>query len=190
MSEYFEEQTFDSSSFPDLKNSSTEFVECSFKGIDMSAVNFSRTKFLDCTFHDCNFSNSLLKNAHFRSSTFKKCKLIGLNWAEASSIANPSFYESVMDYCVFQGMSLKGAVFNDCRLHEADFYEANLTKALFNHSHLKGATFNRANLSEADFRGASEYFIDVRETMIKKAKFSLPEAMNLLSSLDIVLNDP
>lgn len=52
---------------------------------------------------------------------------------------------------------------------------------------LLGTSFNKADLSEADLTGSTNYFIDVRYTNIKKAKFSMPEAMSLLTSLEIVI---
>lgn len=92
-----------------------------------------------------------------------------------------------MDYTVFQGLNLTGARFINCSLKESDFYECNLSKSHFSKSLLSEANFNKANLSQADFRGAQDYFIDLRETNVKKAKFSLPEAIDLLKALDIVL---
>ena len=41
------------------------------------------------------------------------------------------------------------------------------------------------NLSSADFSGAQNYQIDANENTIKKAIFSLPEALSLLSTFDI-----
>ena len=72
-------------------------------------------------------------------------------------------------------------------MKEVDFYEANLSKADLSESLLTHATFNKTNLSGADLRGAKEYFIDPRLCNVKKAKFSMPEALTLLNSLEIVL---
>ena len=73
-------------------------------------------------------------------------------------------------------------------MKEVDFYEANLKKAYFNNSVLTQTIFNKANLTDADFRGARDYFINLRETNIKKAKFSMPEALALLYSLEIIID--
>jgi len=44
-------------------------------------------------------------------------------------------------------------------------------------------------LTEADFTGAKNYAIAASSNTLKKTKFSLPEAMGLLYSLDIVLTE-
>ena len=187
MDSYFENMTFNSESNSfDLKKS-LEFVECHFFGIDFSQYNLSRFRFLDCEFHECNLSNSSLKGANFKHSIFNKSKLIGLNWSEATSLSISSFSECILDYSIFHSMNLKCFIFTDCKMMEVEFSESQLAKALINRCMLRGTTFNKANLQEADLRGSTEYFIDVRYTNVKKAKFSMPEALSLLSSLDIIL---
>ena len=187
MNNYYDNETFNVESFPLSPGSTCEFVECQFNGIDFTAHNFSRLKFIDCEFSECNLSNVDLRSTTLRDAVFKKSKLVGVNWCQAATLANISFYSSILDYGVFQSLNLKGTVFSDCKMSEVDFYEAQLTKAIFTDCLLTGAVFNKANLSEADFRGAREYYIDVRQTIVKKAKFSLPEALTLLSSLEISL---
>jgi uncharacterized protein YjbI with pentapeptide repeats len=112
---------------------------------------------------------------------------MGINWTEAKSLSSLSFNDSILDYAIFQSLSLKETPFINCSIKEADFYETDLKKSSFTGSILTHTTFNKANCTEADFRGAMDYTIDVRETNIKKAKFNLPEALTLLHSLDIIL---
>ncbi len=187
MSDYYDNEIYYTENFPLSPNEACEFVECHFNGIDFTTYNFSRLKFLDCEFTECNLSNVSLKNASFRDAVFRKSKLMGLNWSEASTLSNLSFYESILDYSVFHSLNLKGVTFSDCRMCDVDFYESQLQKSSFADSYLRGALFNKANLSEADLRGAKEYFIDVRQTQVTRAKFNLPEALTLLSSLEITL---
>ena len=44
-------------------------------------------------------------------------------------------------------------------------------------------------LTEADLRGARNYHVAPGENVLTKAKFSLPEAISLLYSLDIDLTE-
>jgi hypothetical protein len=44
-------------------------------------------------------------------------------------------------------------------------------------------------LSDADLSQARNYMVDPSKNILKKAKFSLPEAMSLLYCMDIVLKD-
>ncbi|MBY0414609.1 MAG: pentapeptide repeat-containing protein [Bdellovibrionales bacterium] len=185
MNDYNENQIFTEDSFTYKSGEIIEFVECKFEGIDFSPYNVSRNKFFDCEFTNCNLSNVSLKSATLRNISFKASKLIGINWAEASALVNPSFKDCALDYGVFQGMNLKGATFFDCNMTEVDFYGANLEKAILCGSRLLGATFNSSNLYGTDFRGALDYSVNIRETKIAKAKFSMPEAISLLSALEI-----
>lgn len=185
MTQYFENNIFNAEDFSHDSNNSAEFVGCQFIGIDLSTFNFSRLKFLDCTFAECNLSNVSLKSTVMRGVSFKKSKLIGLNWTEATTIASCAFSDCIMDYGIFHSMNLKGFSFTDCKMMEVEFSDCQLSKVKITGCMLRGASFNKTNLSEADLRASTEYFIDVRFTNVKKAKFSMPEAMSLLSSLDI-----
>ena len=82
---------------------------------------------------------------------------------------------------------MNGAPFLDCRLSECYFNHTQLKNADFSGSSLNGTRFHDCDLSEADFTKASEYFIDPAANKIRKAKFSLPEAIGLLKGLEIAL---
>jgi fluoroquinolone resistance protein len=188
MNNYYDERQFNQTTLEGLpKLSSSEFVNCIFTSIDFTNLSIGLCKFIDCQFISCNLSNVNVKNTVFRDVSFTKSKLMGINWCEAQTMSSLKFSECVLEYCVFQSLSLVAFEFIGCSLKEADFYEANLSKSNFSNSILTGANFNKANLTTGDFRGASDYFIDLRVTVIKKAKFSLPEALDLLKALDIVL---
>jgi uncharacterized protein YjbI with pentapeptide repeats len=70
-----------------------------------------------------------------------------------------------------------------------DFREANLSCADFSFTDLKDSLFQSTNLNGADFRHAKNYHIDPSKNDIRKGKFSLPEAMALLHSMDIEIID-
>ena len=188
MNDYHEELTFDQTSFSNLLPlRPSEFINCSFKAIDFSNQNFKNSKFLECQFIDCNLSNVTLINAALRETLFIRCKLVGINWAETQSLISPDFKECVLDYGVFQAMKLVQINFTQCSIKDVDFFEANLSNANFSESILSGTTFNKGNLTGADFRGALDYYIDPRVTNIKKARFNLPEALSLLSAMEIII---
>ena len=184
----FDEINFDETSFNKiLPLKYFEFVECTFNSIDFTQLNLSLNKFIECKFENCNLSNVSVKNTLLRDCHFINCKVIGVNFSETQAFTTPSFFESALDYSVFQLLNLTSAIFKNCSMREVDFYEANLSKAEFSGSLLEGAVFNGANLTAADFRGAQDYSIDLRVTNVKKAKFSIPEALNLLKALDVSL---
>ncbi len=184
----FENEKFGPDKAEDLYSlNQAEFFDCQFESMDFTALNLASFRFIDCTFSKCNFSNALLRGVNLRSPVFKECKLLGLNWTELTTFIAPYFENVQLDYSVFQEMNLVKAIFKNSSLCEVDFSGANLVKSDFTLSKLPRASFSRADLSEADFREATDYYIDPRETKIKKAKFSLPEALSLLDVFDVVI---
>ena len=73
--------------------------------------------------------------------------------------------------------------------HDVDFREADLLQGNFDGTDLSESLFFNTNLSKVDFAGSRNYAISPEKNTLKGAKFSLPEAMSLLFSLDIVLMD-
>jgi fluoroquinolone resistance protein len=184
----FEEIEFSSKNaleMPDYKAS--EFLECSFRGMNLSGFEFAQTRFIDCTFESCNLSNCILKGPSFRNVSFSKCKLVGVNFSTMSSQMSLSFEDCLMDYTVFQNLKIEGTAFHKCSLKMADFSMASLKNANFSGSNLEGAALSNCNLEKSDFRGAVNYHIDVNHCFVKGAKFSVPEVLALLSSFEVVI---
>jgi uncharacterized protein YjbI with pentapeptide repeats len=75
--------------------------------------------------------------------------------------------------------------FVNCTLHEVDFTEADLTASLFENCDLQRTLFANTNLEKADFRTAFNYSIDPELNRIKKARFSMPGVLGLLSKYNI-----
>ena len=127
-------------------------------------------------------------------TAFKRSKVIGVNWMEAAwdtagFLRALSFEDCTINFSIFFGLALKEIIIKDCTALEADFTEADLTKADCRGTDFAKCRFMQTNLTEADFVGAKNYAIDARINTLKKTRFSLPEAENLLHSLDIVLVD-
>lgn len=181
--EYFENRKFTSED--QVSFESGEFIECEFHGIDLTASSFKNSKLIECQFRGCNISNIKILNASFRDVTFTDCKLIGVNWSESSTLADLKFFTSQLNYSVFQDLDISRIVFENCQLLEVDFSQSKLTGANFRRSKLTGASFVGCDLSKADFREAQEYFIDLRHTKVIKTKLSAPEALGLLTALEI-----
>jgi uncharacterized protein YjbI with pentapeptide repeats len=130
----------------------------------------------------------------FVETRFERSKVMGVNWVEAAwdtaGFLRPlSFEGCTINFSIFFGLHLKEIVIKDCTALEIDFSEADLTKADCRNTDFAKCRFVQTNLTEADFVGAKNYAIDARINTLKKTKFSLPEAENLLHSLDIVLVD-
>lgn len=92
-----------------------------------------------------------------------------------------------MQYCNFSELNLKNCCFEGSKLRESHFSSTNLSGANFRNVDLSGTVFHHSDLTKADFSTASCYDIDPLNNKIKKAKFSLPEAVGLLRGFDITL---
>ena len=179
----------------DLKTSqisSIEFDDCTFNACDLSNAKFSQCRFIDCRFINCDMNLINFSGSRFEESFFRGCKVTGVDWtlldySEFIKEAPFSFYETVLDYSSFFGVTLENLSLNKCRIIEVDFREATLGNADFSESDLAESQFRHTNLEKADFRGAINYNIDLRINTINGAKFSRDEAVNLLASLDIVV---
>lgn len=185
MNDTFENISFTSDNFHQQFKNPNEFMTCTFKDLDLNGLNFTLSKFLDCHFVNCNLSNVQIKNAALRSCKFTDCKLIGIDWSSTQTLALAVFKKSLLDYCIFNSMTLKKSSFINCSLKEADFNGCNLAGSDFTGARLVGANFSRADLSMCDFRMATEYSFEPTYTNISKAKFSAPEVLALLKSFDI-----
>lgn len=193
----YESHTFNSLTLHAETIADIEFIDCAF-----SDCNFSESVFQSCTFKDCIFTNCDLSLVHvdrsqFSGVTFKKSRCIGINWAVADwgmrnalKLAQPlTFKDCVLNFANFYGLTLEKMKLINCVAHEADFSEANLRDGDLSGTDLERSRFMHTNLENADFRGAKNYFISPADNTLTNAKFSLPEALNLLYSMDIEIEE-
>jgi uncharacterized protein YjbI with pentapeptide repeats len=166
-----------------------EFDACLFKECSFAGAALKRWHLTDCRFENCDLTAARLTGARLRGVSFKNCRAGGVNWAGTTSLDDVSFDHCVLDSGVFSNLKLPRFSAVDCRVREADFAEADLRGAIFTKCDLLGSRFFGADLSAADLRGAFDYLIDARQTKMKKTKVSLPEAVSLLSGLDVVIED-
>jgi uncharacterized protein YjbI with pentapeptide repeats len=169
------------------------FEDCRFEHCDFSEATLRDCRFRDCEFADCNLSLARLAGSRI-GARFADCKLVGIDWTLAHwpavhLDAAIAFERCALNDGSFFGLSLRELAAVECRVHDVDFTEADLEDADFRHSDLRGAIFRRTRLARADFRDAIGYRIDVLLNDVRRAKFSLPEAVSLLHGLDIDLTE-
>lgn len=122
--------------------------------------------------------------------------MIGVIWAVAdlprgkSLLASIGFFDCSVSYSTFICLSLRGINVTRCVAREVDFSKAYLTLDNCTFTDFSKSRFLHTNLTEADFTGATHYSINANLNVLKRTKFSLPEAMSLLSSSDIILTGP
>ncbi|MCP3660205.1 MAG: pentapeptide repeat-containing protein [Bacteroidetes bacterium] len=169
---------------------SKEFYDCNFIKCDFSESFLQNCKFYDCNFENSNLSSVKIKNSAYSNTSFKNSKLVGINWTEATwertQLYRPiNFFECNISYSTFLAMKLKEIEIIGCLAKDVDFREADLTEANFKETNLVDSLFLNTNLTKTNFRNAKNYTIDITINKVKQAKFTLPEAMALLYSLDI-----
>jgi fluoroquinolone resistance protein len=199
MPEEFDHPEYANQTFKNCIRKSTvinrvDFDTCTFTKCSFHETAFHACKFQHCTFLDCDLSLVNFTDSSFLEVVFKKTNLISIDWTKTSLskknyLKQVDFFECVLNYSTFVGISLKNTSFTHCIAHEVDFSDADLTKTDCKYTDFMNSRFANTNLNEADFSGAINYLIAVTNNNIKKARFSMPEALSLLSTLDIVLTD-
>ncbi|PSL44834.1 uncharacterized protein YjbI with pentapeptide repeats [Chitinophaga niastensis] len=162
-----------------------EFFDCHFYKCSLKECIFIDCVFDKCTFEECDLSLIQLKQTAFSRVVLQYSKAIGISWHNANNPLTVAFHDSRLSYSSFSGKNLKKGIFINCQADEVDFTACNLSLSNFEGTDLAGARFSDTDLTQANFVGAHRYAINVNENKMKKAKFSLPEALSLLYGLDV-----
>lgn len=189
----YAERTFDAVDSAGLEIVAAEFRECRFVRCCFSESVFRACVFDECVFVECDLSLVKLPHSVFSSTRFEDSKIIGVNWTEARwprlrLLVPVQFEKCVINHSTFLGLSLSGVRFTECTAKDVDFRETDLSKADFSGTDLTGAQFGSTNLTDANLESALNYRIVPAENTLKGARFSLPEAISLLSGLDIEIS--
>jgi fluoroquinolone resistance protein len=189
-------------SFTEKAYYSEKFTKLSFLNETIGAITFeecyfSRCSFINCKFEKCKFLNCKLSesslsainpaNSSFIEMKFSGSKVIGFDWTKSTKIEDLEFTDCQINYSNFKLLTLPKIKIVNCEAREVDFIETDMSDGIFKNTDFEKSRFFKTNLTNADFRGAKNYYIDVQNNMLKKTRFSLPEALSLLNSLDIIL---
>lgn len=185
----FTDRTFEELDFRNQSLENRIFDGCTFLRVNFNGSSFKRCRFLDCTFEQSDLSNIVLTSSDLRDVKFKECKLVGVNWINATSLMHLSWDNCALNYGNFSGLDLRKSLMQNCVAREVDFAETNFSEANLRGTDFTAARFANTNLTKSDLRQAKNYSIRPDSNKIKKAKFSLPEAMLLLYGLDIELEE-
>ncbi|MCP3773304.1 pentapeptide repeat-containing protein [Paenibacillus sp. MZ04-78.2] len=191
--EYYDEH-FLEAQYSQKEVTSVRFYDCTFTKCDFSETVFKDCKFSGCTFENCNLSLIQVLDSDFSQVSFTHSKLIGINWSEMTPPRKIGsgllrFEECTLSHSTFIGLTLPKCVITRCTAKNVDFREADLTEANMSSTDFSESLFDRTNLTAADFSFATNYMIDPGLNPIRKAKFTLPEAISLLNCMDIQLID-
>jgi fluoroquinolone resistance protein len=164
------------------------FTRCHFKNCDLSGANLSGSLFENCTFTDCNVSLVIMNDAKMRGVTFTACKILGVVFSQCNTLSvDMNFTKCMLRNCNFSELTLRKMSVRQCEIIDSDFINVDLTGADFSDSSFTGSEFNNANLTRASFIDARGYAINPLSNKIKKAQFSMPEAISLVEYLGVVI---
>ena len=175
-----------SSSNETIKNK--EFEECEFNECSFVDCKFEKCKFINCKFISCTLSAVTPTDCRFVEVNFSSSKVMGIDWTKAQHIEDISFEACQINYSNFRLLKLPKLKVVNSEAKEVDFTETGLEGSDFSDTDFEGSVFSKTNLTKANFRGAKSYYIDARYNKVKKAQFSLPEALSLLNSLDVIID--
>ncbi|SEO98238.1 pentapeptide repeat-containing protein [Paenibacillus sp. OV219] len=167
-----------------------KFYDCTFTKCDFSETVFDECKFSDCMFTSCDLSMIKLMDSTISQASFKQCKLVGVDWTEASwsrikVSGTLRFDECMLNHSTFIGLTLRKSEMIGCTARNVDFREVDLQESNLTRTNFAESLFSETNLTGADLSHATNYSIDPSVNRINKAKFTLPEAISLLYSMDI-----
>jgi len=190
-------------------NDTTEYSEKIFRNINFIGKKLNESVFNNCTFEHCDFSEAEIYLCRFDKCKFKSCtinvskftktklidsefvnsRLTGINWSlcDASMGFRIKCVECDLSYSTFAHMDLSNSIFTSCKMMEMEFSDAILKHVTFKKSDLLNTYFLRNDLSDADFCESVNYIFDLRQNKVKKAKFMVPEVLNLFIPFEISL---
>ncbi len=180
-------ETFSKVTISDENLNTRVFEECHFDHCSFNNCKMERCKFINCRFESSILSGVTLVNCRFQEPRFLRCKLMGMDWTRTLDLSEPDFQECQLNYSNFKLLKLPGIKMVKCEAKEVDFIEADFRRGDFRQTDFENSRFFKTNLTSVDFRGAKNYSIDIKVNILKKTRFSLPEALLLLNSLDIII---
>lgn len=169
------------------KYSECMFKQCQFADMALKDIVFSNCVFDGCTFRNVDMAGLRMQNASFRASA-----CIGIDWSEVRRTGRlfPLFKEicgCTLKFNNFFKMKIPKMAVADSSLLDCAFMECDLSGSVFRNVDFQDTTFQDCDLSKADFREARSYRINTASNRVGKARFSLPEVVGLLDSLDVII---
>ena len=173
---------------------SCDFADCVFVDCSFSKCELDHTTLNECRFVRCEITGLRSVSSSVQSLDFEDCRLNEIEWAPLMS--NGAFPDPIH---TLKGCSLKYNTFTEMNFNRFDFSNGNeivgsmfakceMQLASFKGTELHETEFYQCDLRKADFREATGYKVDILGSRLKDARFSLPEAVNLLADLKIKLS--
>lgn len=188
--QYFEGERFENISLSEEVIEGYEFVDCRFLNCSFEKCKVLQCSLSECRFESCSMTEISGQYSDARFLELDKCALVGIDWSAWKSsgrfgTAISRITDCKIKYNTFTEMAFPKFDFSGSSITGSMFAKANLSGSSFRGCDLADTEFFQCDLRKSDFRQASGYKVDVLSCQVKGAKFSYPEAINLLHYLGI-----
>lgn len=187
---YFEEEIIIDKKFQEHTVEQCKFIDCEFRNCSFEECKIIGCVFVNCRFSDCTIISLESKHSEVKNAVFKKCNLLGVHWFDL--LPSGKYAHSIdklencfIKYNTFEEMSFVKFKFSGNTIQESTFEECNLSESDFKNCRLEGTRIFKCDIRKADFTEAKGYIIDIASNKMKQAKFSFPDVVALLESLEI-----
>lgn len=181
-----EHQQFKRTEFPLDFFQERSFTNCIFDSCRFEKSQWRHTKFSECIFKNCDLSLVKVDACRLHNTLFKECKIIGIEFYKCDkTLFSLQLQHCIAMSCNFSEMKMKKSSFQGSKIIECYFDGTQLMESNFRETDLQRTIFRHCDLSQADFSEAKNYSIDPQSNILRKALFTLPEALSLLNFFDI-----
>ncbi len=190
---YYENELFENIKLENEILDGAEFIDCEFKNCVFEELTFNRCTLSDCKFVKCNIISLQTQYSQIKNTEFYGCNLIGVHWNElmpTGKVFEPisKLSDCFLKYAAFINMNFIRFDFSSNSIQESAFDECNLRESNFKGCQLERTHYTNCDMRKADFRETSGYQIDLKSNNLENARFSFPQAINLLNCLGIKID--
>ncbi len=191
---YYEEQLVKDKKLQNITIEHCKFIDCIFENCTFEDCKVHRCVFVNCRFCSCRIISLTSQYSEAKNITFQNCSLVGIHcWNELLPDGKYAhFMDELKDcnikYNSFLELSFRKFDFSGSVIQESIFEECDLQESNFKSCRLEATQFFKCDIRKADFREATGYVIDIPSNKMRKAKFSYPEVISLLDSLEIQID--
>lgn len=147
---------------PELQAGPIDVKDSTFERCGFIDCRFSGTGFQTVLFRDCDLSGCMFFDGGLKSVRFENCRMMGVSF-QSCTLNAVKFSGCLMRYATFTGSVLKAGQLTDCNVSGGSFARTKCPKS----------AFSRCDFTGCDFTGAFLGGLDLRDSIIDGATWSL-----------------
>lgn len=139
-----EGKNFQTLSFSSHTIEDVEFVDCDFRGVDLTTTKLRHVTFKNCQMDATDFTEADLSRVNFEASELPDARFNSAVLSAESTTAIVRFTDCLLEKAQFVKATITNAVFDTCNLIKADFRKIAGEFGFFYHSTLTGSLWSDA----------------------------------------------